>query len=250
MLETLPQSRESTSGCVDNSDYAVEINQEEILCRGVHIDEFICGILSINHLADEIGLMESIFANTLLRLFAVSNPASEQLQFTNGVNQTRFLIVFNPFNHWILGFFSIKQKLFVILDSMFSKENDYSEYFVALQKMVLLTNLLKAKKAQISTDDWKYYVISDCAQQSNSYDCGLFTCFFAHQIVKGLDLVSCDVNQTRNLIVNTFNTKYQRYLKKSSSERRISDKSLISTINPNILFNVQFVKASNVNFNY
>lgn len=75
-------------------------------------------------------------------------------------------------------------------------------------KVPFLINFLNPTEQPVQMSDWSFCVCNDVAQQPNGYDCGLFTCFFAHQIIRGYDLSKCDIPETRFNIEHMLNIEY------------------------------------------
>ena len=67
-----------------------------------------------------------------------------------------------------------------------------------LIKVLRLNELLKENVFDFS--EWTFAICKDSAQQPNDYDCGVYVCFYARQILDGKSLKDCDATKERENI--------------------------------------------------
>ncbi len=77
-------------------------------------------------------------------------------------------------NHWIIAAADVRVRRLLVYDSM-STPNETPKYLETIENLILYLNELSAQK-------WKW-VMMDCAQQTNTYDCGVYCCTFGLALI-------------------------------------------------------------------
>ena len=89
-------------------------------------------------------------------------------------------------NHWSLALLKTKELRVRYFDSL-GKDVQAKERNNLLQKFItkIITTDAHHKQIQLNMRSWIFRAESNVPQQTNSYDCGLFTCSFARAIING-----------------------------------------------------------------
>ena len=176
------------------------------------VNEFAEYQIVTNGLCDSIFLIDSFFYSDVCRC-VVEDSIISRLEFADAATKEIFLVVMNtdPVKrvHWFLGIVLFKKKMIVICDSIRKPLTNYKKAFTNLYKIVLLTFFYQKKQTKVK--DWKFCVCDDVAQQHNTYDYGVFVCFFIKQILSGQSLETCNHIDKRNYLIDVLKREYPAY---------------------------------------
>ena len=145
--------------------------------------------------------------------------------------------------HWFLATIFFPLKRIVLFDSQYTGDKDYREYFLMLFHLVEMIAFKEEKKTSLY--DWKFMVAStaELPQQTNGYDCGVFTCLYMYSIM-GNDLQfanSLNNEEKRQFVRDTLDN----YPLPSRSSRSPSETNRQPTISLGIqLKNIHFTVSS------
>ena len=90
--------------------------------------------------------------------------------------------------HWALAVINIKEHRFEYYDSMMNKEHK-NAVLLLLKGYVEEEYKDKKKVKSYDTSEWEYYTVENLPQQTNKYDCGVFTMTFAEHISRGASVL-------------------------------------------------------------
>lgn len=86
-------------------------------------------------------------------------------------------------NHWCLGVVNPQHREIQLYDS-----NSQASDSVSTNLLIALENFLKSewfgRYGRVNTSNWKKTCVSGIPKQENAYDCGVFTCTYAHFIAR------------------------------------------------------------------
>ncbi|PKY44852.1 hypothetical protein RhiirA4_542163 [Rhizophagus irregularis] len=89
--------------------------------------------------------------------------------------------------HWALAVINIKERRLEYYDSM---SKGCNESVLSLLKHYVEEEYKDKKKApSYDTSEWKYYRVNNLPQQTNAYDCGVFSMTFAEHISRGASVL-------------------------------------------------------------
>lgn len=82
--------------------------------------------------------------------------------------------------HWLLGSIIFPLKTIIIFDSLIG-ERAYQNYFKNFA--VLADMIFFELNMNMDVSEWSFVLASDCCQQDNGYDCGVFACLNMSAII-------------------------------------------------------------------
>ena len=101
-------------------------------------------------------------------------------------------------NHWILTRFSMEKRIIEFYDS-FNKKHEY------------LFQKLKELMKSVTKHDFDFQYIQNIPQQSNGYDCGIYTCLYGYYLYFGKDFIDFTqeyIDRTRQKLVLLITSRY------------------------------------------
>lgn len=85
-------------------------------------------------------------------------------------------------NHWFLACVLFTTKTIMIMDSMRKKEEKYyRQHFMNVCDLISVA--MESAGGQPDFKNWKLIVDSECYQQKNDFDCGIFVCLYMYSIM-------------------------------------------------------------------
>ena len=167
------------------------------------------------------------------------------LERFQSVKKSVFLLPFNTsiFHgaHWMLGIALIEKKTLVICNPLLSGKYSYERFFNMLIKVLRLNELLKDNVFDFS--EWTFAICKDVAQQPNDFDCGVYVCFYARQILDGKSLRDCDAIKERENVQQIFSQDYTPF---DPTRKRIWNRALLRGELDNIMqsfFQLRIISA-------
>lgn len=138
-------------------------------------------MLLINKRSQKDPTLPKILAMRVFYLRLLMNFGSENIGTENFFNFDYVLLPHHQANrnHWSLIVIDIKQQSIAYYDSLHSPTQGDE----VMQKLLEhLENIALNKKVRWNKAEWTTNHVSNCPQQTNGYDCGVFACVFANYL--------------------------------------------------------------------
>ena len=210
-VEYLPVSAmvDNITGLKCNINLAKAIKKEKWL-QSEMVNECVNTIITLEKKRDQFLLVDSYFY-AYLRDSTMSDGLYSHLQRWEAGSKKGVFVVMNTSLqrgfHWMLGYISLEKRFISICDPLIDWERDYWAYFASLYKLVLL--IFHQMKKPTTADKWSFFFFSDVAQQPNTWDCGVYVCFYTKQILSGHALQKCnDCDKEREYVKKVLFTEF------------------------------------------
>ena len=232
------------TGIVSNVKLADEITTDSLLFEE-SINEFAKCQIVLNGFSESVHLCDTYYYSNVDNRAPVTTLVS-CLEFANAITKKFFFVIMNTDSfsgsHWFLGIILFDEKTIVICDSLQRPLIEYRKPFENLFKIGLFT--FYAKFQQTNSDEWKFVLCDDVARQPNTYDCGVYCCYYIKQILAKLPLNVCDHIEERHCVIETLRKEYKLSTEKGTRNCHIQKRQIDEILNFTFTLKIELLPSA------